>query len=285
RVPMTPLVFLAVIAAAMLHAIWNALVKGGADKRLNMAGVVIGHIPLALVALVLSPSPDPASYPYIVAGTLLHFGYQWFLLESYKIGDLTQVYPIARGVAPLLVAGGSVLLLGVDLSGLELIAIGTIAAGILSISLVRGADGLRNGKATWMALTTGCFIATYSLVDGTGARISGSALGYYAWLGIANALIFAAFMGATTPQVLRDLPTKGLRVFLIGGGASFVAYSLVMWAFTQAPIALVTALRETSIIFALLIGVMLMGERLSLGKVISTMITLVGVILLRFTRS
>ncbi|MEP3347698.1 MAG: DMT family transporter [Litoreibacter sp.] len=282
---MTPLVFLAVIAAAMLHAIWNALVKGGADKRLNMAGVVIGHIPLALVALVLSPSPDPASYPYIVAGTLLHFGYQWFLLESYKIGDLTQVYPIARGVAPLLVAGGSVLLLGVDLSGLELIAIGTIAAGILSISLVRGADGLRNGKATWMALTTGCFIATYSLVDGTGARISGSALGYYAWLGIANAVIFAAFMGATTPQVLRDLPTKGLRVFLIGGGASFVAYSLVMWSFTQAPIALVTALRETSIIFALLIGVMLMGERLSLGKVVSTMITLVGVILLRFTRS
>jgi len=282
---MTPLVFLAVLTAALLHAVWNALVKGGADKRLNMAGVVIGHLPLALLSLAFVPAPDPAAYPYILAGIALHFGYQWFLLESYKIGDLTQVYPIARGVAPLLVAAVSLMFLGVDLSGMEILAVITIAAGILSIALVRGADGLRNGRATTMALTTGCFIASYSLVDGMGARVAGTALGYYAWLGIANAVIFVIFMAATTPQVLRDLPAKGLKVFLIGGAASFVAYSLVMWAFTQSPIALVTALRETSIIFALLIGVLLIGERLSLGKVASTMITLLGVILLRATRS
>jgi len=281
---MTPIVFIAVITAALLHAVWNALVKGGADKRLNMAGVVIGHLPLALIALAIAPAPDPASYPYLLVGTVLHFGYQWFLLGSYKIGDLTQVYPIARGVAPLLVAAVSLVVLGVDLSGTEMLAIVTIAAGILSISMVRGADGLRNGKATAMALTTGCFIASYSLVDGLGARVSGSPIGFYAWLGIANALIFAGFMAVTSPQVLRDLPRKGLKIFLIGGSASFLAYSLVIWAFTQAPIALVTALRETSIIFALLIGVLLMGERLSLGKVVSTMITLLGVILLRATR-
>ena len=282
---MTPLVFFAVLTAALLHAVWNALVKGGADKRLNMAGVVIGHLPIAVPMLAFVPAPDPASYPYLFAGIALHFGYQWFLLGSYKIGDLTQVYPIARGVAPLLVAAVSMLVLGVDLSGMEILSIVTIAAGILSISLVRGADGLRNGRATAMALTTGCFIASYSLVDGMGARVAGTALGYYAWLGIANSVVFIIFMAATTPQVLRDLPTKGLKVFLVGGAASFVAYSLVMWAFTQSPIALVTALRETSIIFALLIGVLLMGERLSLGKVVSTMITLLGVILLRATRS
>lgn len=282
---MTSIVFLAVITAALLHAVWNALVKSGTDKRLNMAGVVIGHLPLALPMLMFVPAPDPASYPYILAGIALHFGYQMFLLGSYKIGDLTQVYPIARGVAPLLVAAVSVAILGVDLSGGELLAIGTIAAGILSISLVRGADGGRNHRATVMALTTGCFIASYSLVDGLGARVAGTALGYYAWLGIANAVIFAGFMAVTTPQVLRDLPRRGLKVFLIGGSASFAAYSLVMWAFTQAPIALVTALRETSIIFALLIGVFLMGERLSLGKVVSTMVTLLGVALLRITRS
>ncbi len=234
---------------------------------------------------MIVPAPSPASYPYLLAGIALHFGYQWFLLESYKIGDLTQVYPIARGVAPLLVAAISLLFLGVDLSGVEILAIVTIAAGILSISLVRGADGLRNGKATTMALITGCFIASYSLVDGMGGRISGSAVGYYAWLGIANAVIFMIFMAATTPRVLRDLPVKGMKVFFIGGSASFIAYSLVMWAFTQSPIALVTALRETSIVFALLIGVLLMGERLSLGKVLSTMVTLLGVILLRATRS
>ena len=281
---MTPLVFFAVVTAALLHAVWNALVKGGADKRLNMAAVVIGHLPLAVLALFLVPAPDPVSYPYLLAGTALHFGYQWFLLGSYKIGDLTQVYPIARGVAPLLVAAVSLIFLGVELSLMEVLAIVTIAAGILSISLVRGADGLRNGKATAMALTTGCFIASYSLVDGMGARAGGSAVGYYAWLGIANAVIFAVFMAATTPKVLSDLFVKGKKVFFIGGSASFVAYSLVMWAFTQSPIALVTALRETSIIFALLIGVLWMGERLSLGKVVSTMITLLGVILLRATR-
>ena len=278
-------VFFAVITAALLHASWNALVKGGSDKRLNMAGVVIGHIPVAVLILFFVPAPDPASYPYLVAGMVLHFGYQWFLLSSYKLGDLTQVYPIARGVAPLLVAVVSVAFLGVVLKGVEMLAVGLIAAGILSIALVRGADGLRNTKAAGMALITGCFIASYSLVDGTGARLAGTALGFYAWLGIANSVIFAIFMGATTPQVLRDLFGKGRMVFWVGGTASFAAYSLVIWAFTQAPIALVTALRETSIIFALLIGVGFMGERLSLAKVASTMITLCGVALLRASKS
>ena len=277
-------VFVAVITAALLHASWNALVKGGADKRLNMAGVVIGHLTIAGPLLFFVPAPDPASYPYLVAGTILHFGYQSFLLASYKEGDLTQVYPIARGSAPLIVAGVSVLFLGVALNLPELLAILLIAAGIFSIALVRGADGLRNRKAAVLALVTGCFIASYSLVDGMGARLAGTSLGFYTWLGTANAVIFAIYMGATTPQVLRDLPGKGRMVFLVGGSASFVAYALVIWAFTQAPIALVTALRETSIVFALLIGVGLMGERLSLAKVFSTLVTLLGVIALRFSR-
>jgi len=229
--------------------------------------------------------PEPASWPYILAGMVAHFGYQWFLLASYRIGDLTQVYPIARGSAPLLVALVSVGFLGVSLSGMETLAVITIAAGVISIALVRGADGLRNRNAAVLALVTGCFIASYSLIDGTGARLAGTALGFYAWLGIANSVVFAIYMAATTPQVLRDLFGKGLMVFLVGGSASFVAYSLVVWSFTQAPIALVTALRETSIIFALFFGVGFMGERLSLGKVLSTMITLLGVILLRFSRS
>jgi drug/metabolite transporter (DMT)-like permease len=278
-------VFLAVITAALLHATWNALVKGGADKRLNMAGVVIGHIPPALLVLYFVPAPDPASYPYLLAGMVLHFGYQMFLLASYKIGDLTQVYPIARGVAPLLVASVSIIFLGVNLSGTEMLAIAFIALGILSIALVRGADGLRNTKAAGMALITGCFIASYSLVDGTGARLAGPALGFYAWLGIANSIVFAIYLGVTTPKILSDLFSKGRMVFWVGGTASFAAYSLVIWSFTQAPIALVTALRETSIIFALFLGVGLMGERLSLAKVFSTMVTLCGVALLRFTKS
>lgn len=281
---MSPTVFIAVIGAALLHAAWNALIKGGADKRVAMGAVVIGHFPLALVALWYAPLPTPTSLPYLGAGILLHFAYQLFLLQSYRMGDLTQIYPIARGSAPLIVALVSVVFLGVDLTPVELAGVTVIGAGVLSLALVRRADGLRNGHAAMMALATGCFIASYSLVDGLGARLAGTSLGFYGWLAIGNAVGMIAYLAITSPASLRDIATRGRRVFLIGGSASFLAYALVTWAFTQAPIALVTALREVSIIFALLIGVFFLKERLDLAKVFATMTTLLGVILLRFAR-
>lgn len=281
---MSTSVFFAVILAAILHASWNALVKSGADKTLSMAGVVFGHLPFAMGLLFIVPAPAPASYPYLLTGILLHFGYQLFLLMSYRIGDLTQVYPIARGSAPLIVAAVSVVVLGVELSGTELAAITLIGCGILSLSLVRHNDGLRNSRAAVMALGTGCFIASYSLIDGLGAREAGTALGFYSWLAIGNALAMAVYLALTDPAVFRKLPTAGLRITVYGGSASFCAYALVMWAFTQSPIALVTALRETSIIVALLIGVFHLKEKLSLTKLVSAMTTMVGVIILRYSR-
>lgn len=277
-------VFVAVIAAAALHAVWNALAKGGDDKHLNMTAVVLGHLPIALVLLAVVPIPAAVSWPYLVGGILLHTGYQLFLLAAYRVGDLTQVYPIARGTAPLLVAGVSIVFLGVDLAPLEIVAVLTIAAGIFSLALVRQHDGLRNVKASLLAFVTGCFIASYSLVDGTGARLAGTALGFYAWLSIGNALLVAAYMAIVRPGLLTRLPEAG-RTFIVGGSASFIAYALVIWAFTQAPIALVTALRETSIIFALVIGVWFLKERLDLGKVFATFVTLIGAALLRASKS
>jgi len=281
---MTLTVFVAVIGAAILHASWNALIKGGADKRVSMGAVMLGHIPLALAALPFVPLPAVESLPYLAAGILLHFGYQLFLLQSYRLGDLTQVYPIARGSAPLIVALVSVAVLGVHLSPIEVLAITVIGTGVLSLALVRRADGKRNGHAAGMALTTGCFIAAYSLVDGLGARLAGTSLGFYSWLAIGNGIIIIGYLSRTSPGVLRDVVTKGRKVMVVGGSASFVAYALVTWAFTQAPIALVTALREVSIIFALLIGVFFLKERIDLAKVFATMTTLLGVILLRFAR-
>jgi len=281
---MSTTVFLAVILAAILHASWNALVKSGADKTLSIAGVVFGHLPFAIGLLLFVPAPDPASYPYLFVGILLHFGYQLFLLMSYRLGDLTQVYPLARGSAPLIVAAISVLILGVDLSGTELVAIAVIGCGILSLSLVRHHDGLRNAPAALMALGTGGFIAGYSLVDGLGAREAGTALGFYCWLAIGNAVTMAAFVVVKDPGLFRKLPTAGLSTMVLGGSASFWAYALVMWAFTKSPIALVTALRETSIIVALLIGVFHLKEKLSLAKLLSAMTTMVGVIMLRYSR-
>ncbi len=284
---MSPTVFLAVLFAALLHATWNALVKGGGgDKYASMAAVVIGHLPVAFAMLLFVPVPDAAALEWLLAGIALHLGYQLFLIAGYEAGDLTQVYPIARGSAPLIVAAVSVGLLEVTLARAELLAIGLIAAGILSLALVRRFDGTRNPRAAVMALGTGAFIAAYSLVDGIGAREAGTAFGYWTWAAIGNAILFCAWTAATRRDLLRRLPRdpRLVRLGLIGGTASYVAYAVVVWAFTLAPIALVTALRETSIIFALLIGVGIMRERLDLAKLVSTMITIAGAALLRFAR-
>ena len=281
---MTMTVFLTVLGAALLHAVWNALVKGGLDKATSLGAVVLGHVPIAIVVLPFVPLPDPVSYPYLAAGLACHVGYQLFLMKSYEQGDLTQVYPIARGSAPLIVAIVSVLGLGVVLSRIELLAVGIIVLGIFSLTLVRRADGQRNGRAAGLALITGCFIAGYSLIDGLGARAAGTAVGYYGWLSVINGVITLIYLALVRPQSLKQIPREGKMVFVVGGGASFLAYALVVWAFMQAPIALVTALRETSIVFALLIGVVVLKERLDLIKLFSTFTTLLGAILLRFGR-
>ena len=277
-------IFLAVLFAAALHATWNALVKGNSDKILGMTAVVLGHAPFALLAMPFVPLPALASWPYLAAGVALHLGYQLFLMFSYRIGDLTQVYPIARGSAPLIVAGVSIAFLGVQLSSSSLVAIAIIGCAIMSLVFVRNSDGLTNPRAAAMALATGCFIASYSLCDGLGARQAGTAVGYYAWLTLFNAVLFALIIRVTKPGILSQLPSRGRMIALIGGGASFLAYAIVTWAFTMAPIALVTALRETSIVFALIIGVVFLKEPLNLAKVASTMATLLGAAILKSGR-
>lgn len=279
---MTWTVFGAVILAAALHATWNGMAKGSTDKDLSMAGVIIGHVPYALVALLFFvPFPASASWPWLIAGMIAHFGYQIFLINAYRIGDLTQVYPIARGAAPLIVTVVSIAVLGVDLSALQLAGVGVIVLGLFSLVFLRGSDGARNPKAAGLAVITGCFIASYSLADGMGARLAGTAVGFYAVLALLNAVVFAVYLRIWRPGVMTRLPTEGARTFIIGGGASFCAYSLVVWGFTQAPIAVVTALRETSIVFALLIGVVILRERLSVGKLVATALALTGAALLR----
>jgi drug/metabolite transporter (DMT)-like permease len=281
---MSIVVMVAVLFAALLHASWNFLVKSTDDKYLSMSAVVLGHAPFAFVALLCSPMPHMDSLPYLLGGVVLHVGYQLFLLASYRIGDLSQVYPLARGSSPLIVAGISVTLLGVHLSWIELAAVATIGTGIMSLTLVRRSDGLRNGRAASLAIITGGFIASYSLVDGWGAREAGTALGFYGCLSIANAVIFAGIMRIFHPGIVTRVVCRDWRIALLAGGASFLAYAMVTWAFTMAPIPLVTALRETSIIFALLLGVFVLKERLDLMKVVATACTLLGVGLLRINR-
>ncbi len=277
-------VLLVVLLAAALHATWNALVKGASDKLISMTAVVLGHAPFAMLALPFVPFPDPASFPYIVGGAALHVGYQLFLLWAYRQGDLTQVYPIARGTAPLIVAGFSVLVFREQLSTMQFVAIATIGCGIMSLVLVRGSQGMHNPVGAALALITGCFVAGYSMVDGYGARASGSPVGFYAWETLLNAATFAVIVAITSPGALQKTIRSHKKMMAVGGGASFAAYALVVWAFTQAPIAVVTALRETSIVFALLIGVFFLKERLNLVKLVSAMLTMLGALMLRFSK-
>ena len=272
-----------VLCAAILHASWNFMVKRIPDKFISMSAVVLGHIPFSLTAIMISPLPLSAALPYLILSAMLHTGYQFFLLNSYRVGDLSQVYPLARGVAPMLVTGFSLFFLGVGLSAVQLAAIFMIGCGIVSLSCARQIDGLRWVKPVVLALATGCFIAAYSLTDGLGARMAGTAVGYYAWLSLLNAAIFAVLVEKARPGSLKKVALQNLPLTLLGGGLSFAAYASITWAFTRAPIALVTALRETSIIFALLFGTCFLKERLSGAKIIATLLTLFGVILLRIS--
>ena len=277
-------VMIFVLFAALLHASWNFMVKSRDDKHLSMTAVVLGHTPFAVAALLYAPLPNFQALLYLFAGVMLHVGYQLFLLASYRIGDLSQVYPLARGVAPLIVAAVSVFILGAHLSWMELTAVIAIATGIMSLTLVRRSDGLRNARAAMLALITGGFVASYSLVDGLGAREADTALGFYGWLSTINGFLFAAIMRFIRPGIVRKVIFQNWRLALCGGGASFFAYAIVTWAFTVAPIALVTAVRETSIIFALLLGVVVLKERLDPMKMLATMCTMLGVGLLRVNR-
>lgn len=274
-------VMIIVLLAALFHASWNFLVKNTEDKKLSMSAVVLGHIPFSLAALVIAPLPSRESLPYMLTGVILHLGYQLFLLASYRIGDLSQVYPLARGAAPLVVAGISISLLGVHLSWIELLAVSIIGTGVMSLALVRRSDGLRNSRAATMAIITGGFIAAYSLVDGWGAREAGTALGFYGWMSTINAALFGAIMNVHRPGLVKRVFCQEWRLTLIAGGASFFAYAMVTWAFTVAPIPLVAALRETSIVIALLLGVFILKEPVGPGKVLATLLTLLGVGLLR----
>ena len=278
-------VFAIVLLAALLHATWNAFVKVDGDRLLFMAVLLAGSGVAAICALPFLPLPAAESWPYILWSILLHQGYSAFLILAYRYGEISHVYPLARGSAPLIVAVLAVILVGETLSPMGLTAVAIIGLGIMSLALTRGAQGLRDPWAVVMALTTGCFIAGYTIVDGVGARLAGNAHSYAAWmLGLEWIPITAYAFWVRRGEPLRHLrKTWKLAAFL--GVLSLIAYWSVIWAMTQAPIALVAALRETSIVFVLIIGVVFLKERLSLLRLVATMATLAGTALLKFSRS
>ena len=182
-------VFLIILLATVMHAVWNGMVKKHPDKVVAVSGIVFGHVPISIIAIILLPAPSVDCIPYIIASALIHQGYNWYLLSSYKIGDLTQVYPIARGFGPLVATIISILILGLVLDNLIILSIGLICLGIMILGIF-DRTRKKNSKIIQYSLFTGFFIGLYSLVDGYGARVSLSALTYISWSFILSAILF-----------------------------------------------------------------------------------------------
>jgi phosphonate utilization associated putative membrane protein len=276
----------AVLFGALLHASWNALIKSGKDQQLDTALIhVLGcGVGLAMVAAV--GLPNVAALPWLAASLLIHVGYYITLVGAYRHGDLGFAYPIMRGTAPLLVALASGQLLGEHLPLAVWLGVAGICAGVLLIGLARALHGTGSRPhALAFALANAVIIAAYTIVDGLGARASGNALQYVALLflldGIPYFLIVLWQRRAEPAQVLAYMQDRW-KLALLGSFASLGSYGIALWAMTRAPIASVAALRETSVLFAALIGVVLLKERFRLQRAIGTGVIVAGVVALRF---
>lgn len=265
------------LAAALLHALWNAMMKASGDRGLVLASISAAHVAVGVVLIVFVAPPARESWDNIFASTLIHYAYYVFLFTAYRLGDLSQVYPISRGVAPMLVALGAVVFADEMLLPQGWAAVTLVSLGIAALAF--GRLGRAAPGAVAAALATGTMIAAYSVVDGVGARQSDSPLGYAGWLFVMEfpVVLFIVLRRQGIP--LRNQMRTLLFGFL-GGLCATAAYGLVIYAKTLAPLAAVSAVRESSVIVAALIGVWLFGERPWALRLVCALIVAAGVTLL-----
>jgi len=282
-------VIAAVLLGALLHAGWNALVKGGNDKPLDTALV---HALAALIALPLALTvspPAPAAWPFIAASLLVHVGYYTALVGAYQHGDLGLTYPIMRGLAPLLTALASAPLLAETPSAAAWLGIGGIAGGVLLVGLTRPAQALHHRRAVGYALANAVLIAAYTLIDGRGIRVQmadgATVWPYVLWLfaldGVAYPLSVAWGRARRDGPALRATLRARWPVAACGACASLGSYAIALWAMGRAPVASVAALREVSVLFAALLGHRLLREWLTTQRALGTVVLVAGVIALR----
>lgn len=276
---MSPLVTALVLGSALLHASWNALIKSSRDVMLDTALVAAGAGVLALPLAASASLPASASWPHLGASAAIHVAYFATLAAAYRRGDLGHAYPLMRGTAPLLVALFGMALLDEHPGASMWLGIVLISAGILSLGLLQ--RGRAHRGATLWALANATIIAIYTLVDGTGARLSGTPAGYVAWLFWLQGLLFVTLVAVLRRRAALEYAVRNWRRGLGGGLCLISAYGIVLWAMTQAPVAAVAALRETSVIFAALLGSIFLKERFGRQRLIAACAVVLGVIALR----
>jgi len=280
---MDTIVFVTVLFSAVLHAVWNSMVSKYKNKNVSIPAIVYGHVPACIIAIILLPAPSIESFPYIILSALIHQGYQNFLLTAYQTGKFTTVYPVARGFGPLVATVISIIFLGVYLKVFTILSILLISTGVILIGLF-SKSVLKNHKILYTSLATGVFIGIYSVVDGYGARISKSAISYMSWVFIFSALFFPIVLHFRKQKnILKKTLTEGKVVFWVGGALSYLAYVITVWAFTKAPVPIVSALRESSIIIAIFIGYFYLKDKINTYKVISIILIFFGVIGLKLS--
>jgi drug/metabolite transporter (DMT)-like permease len=276
----------AVLAAALMHALWNSLVKSADDKFMTSARVCLWCGVIAFVVVALTPSPAAVAWPFVVASAIIHVVYFVGVGRLYRTADLSVAYPLMRGLAPLIAGAVAYVALGERPSALALAGVLALVAGVIGMGASGLAQGRIDGASLAVALLSAVIIAVYSVIDGEGARLAGPsaphAFGYNAWADGLTAVLYMPLLAAWRGRgVWADLGREPLRA-AAGGLAAFMGYALVVWAMTRAEIGEVAALRECSVVFAALIGVLALGEPFRRARGAATLLILAGVAALKF---
>jgi len=280
---METLAFGLVMMAAILHASWNALVKVAGDRLIVLTAVSLGQGTLGLILISFVPFPSQESWIFILISTLLHYGYALFLFHSYRYGDLSQVYPLVRGFAPILVTVGALIFANESIPLVGFAGIVIVSFGICGLTWFTASDTRLSIKGIIFALLTALTIASYTVSDGLGVRLTESPLSFIAWLFIFEYPVVIFTIIRRRGRLFNALRTDGWK-FLGCALCSTVAYSLVIFASAYIPLAFVSTLRETSVIIATLIGVFVLGERPWKQRVFMSLIVVVGVLLISTTK-
>ena len=280
---MDPLIIFAVLCAACTHASWNTLVKIGNDPLMTGAVLNIATTAIAIALVPFVGFPDPGTWPYLIGSVITHTGYFICLINGYRVGDLSFVYPLARGSGPIYAAILTYFVVGEALSPTGIAAVIIICTAILSLTFVGGRI-TESGKApVLLALGTGMFIGSYTLIDGMGVRVADVPLNFIVWVFVLHGFPIIALAFWQRRETLQTSLAANWKRGALGGAFGFIGYALVLWAMATNPIALVSALRETSVIIAALIGTKILGEPFGRPRVAAAFAVACGIALLQAT--
>jgi drug/metabolite transporter (DMT)-like permease len=297
-------VTLAVLAAAVMHATWNAIAHGIKDQTLAFALIGVGGVATSIPLVIVAALPLSSSWPYLLASVGIHVFYNLLLMQCYRLGEFSQVYPLARGVSPLVVTILAAVFVHEHLALYQLAGVVIVSAGLAFLVFAGrrsraggSARGVRGGGAPpgasavvppgkqsrgafLAAIGTGLTIAAYTTVDGVGVRASASPVGYVGWLILLESLCVPLFAAVRRRDVLLKQPRRILLSGLAAGALSVLAYGLVLWAQTRGALAPIAALRETSVIFGAIIGTLVFREPFGRARITATVLVVAGIVLL-----